>query len=798
MIVNKISGIGNMDMPDICDCVICSMEIIDRCELSMDFNDVDIVQEVCDCIKCMDLVTESQEFGSKRTCNCYTCTSYFSAWYTKNRHYYDCNGYAVSEPPVFDRCDCDICVPAKRQLSVKGDETKYVMDTCDCKLCVGKSDLVDEVSEPLDKCDCEICMDQQWVNDLDTKFQLQSDESLSDECHLDSGKQTVHNSGITLDPGKKVFKATNQQVDIHQDGGFRIKQNGQETWVENVIQDRVSGPFSQIEHFYIVAHDAVKNSGVPNFKGARIPIPTKLNIPYWYDCLGDYQDRVIVDLLKFGFPLGYISDSLPVSELRNHSGATDFGQYVSSYLEKEIDRKLILGPWSFNPLESPLTLSPLNTVPKKVPGERRVISDFSYPAGTSVNDGIRKDWYLDECISLTYPSVESLAEMLQRFGPGCKIFKKDLKRAYRQFGLDPGDINFAGYFWKNSLYVDTALVMGSRSAAFLCQRVTNAVSYLAQKQGIVVLNYLDDLCSVSNEEDSVPNFDKITVLLKELGLEEAQDKSVRPGTRVEFLGVLFDTVSQTMEVTGERLSEISDLISEWLSKVKSTKRELQSLIGKLVFICKCVFSSRIFICRMLDTLRTLRAQHHRFRITQEFRKDLLWWFKFLKVYNGTTYIPEMSWKKPDVLLSTDACLTGCGGWCSGEFFSTGFPPEVVAKNFHINILELLTILVSLRLWSYRFSGLRIKLYCDNEVSVCVLNSGKSRDKVLLQVLREIVFICACSNIQLQAVHLPGVENRIADRLSRAHLENVNLREVMGPDSTRLDTDPTLFEIGESW
>ena len=199
--------------------------------------------------------------------------------------------------------------------------------------------------------------------------------------------------------------------------------------------------------------------------------------------------------------MGYVSNHLPVSEIRNHKGATDFSGYVSEYLDKEISRKLILGPWSENFLSKPMAVSPLNTVPKKVSQDRRVISDFSFPSGSSVNDGIRKDWYLDEAVSLSYPSVDNLADILQNFGPGCKIFKKDLKRAYRQFSVDPGDIHLTGYIWNNSLYVDTALVMGSRSAAFLCQRVTNAVSYIARCQGIVVLNYLDDLCSVSHDKD---------------------------------------------------------------------------------------------------------------------------------------------------------------------------------------------------------------------------------------------------------------------------------------------------------
>jgi len=71
--------------------------------------------------------------------------------------------------------------------------------------------------------------------------------------------------------------------------------------------------------------------------------------------------------------------------------------------------------------------------------------------------------------------------------------------------------------------------------------------------------------------------------------------------------------------------------------------------------------------------------------------------------------------------------------------------------------------------------------------------------MLLRIIREIAFISAHNNIQIQAVHLPGVVNRKADLLSRAPFDpGIDISEVMGPDSTRLDIENQLFEINESW
>ena len=610
-------------------------------------------------------------------------------------------------------------------------------------------------------------------------------------CNKQNGKESVGMS-TTLANAKTGSVVRNT-------GGFNVIDEDRSKWVNNIVEERADSPRSSLVDFYVNAHTIVQRTGVPNYMSAKIPIPSKFNIDKWENLLCGYEDYTIVEFLKYGFPMGYSASRLPSSELKNHKGATGFKEFIDTYLEKEVDRGLILGPLGGNPLTLPLSVSPLNSVPKKEANERRVICDLSYPKGSSVNDGIDKKVYLEEIVNLTYPSVDSLASLLQCFGKGCHIFKKDLKRAYRQFFLDPGDIHLTGYCWNDSVFIDVALVMGSRSAAQLCQRVTNAVSYIAKNKNITILNYLDDLCAVSKPSESAENFEKITQLLSELGLLESEEKSVKPSTRVEFLGIMFDTDMQTLEVTPGRLVEVGNLINLWLTKRNRTKRQLQSLIGKLIFVSRCVFASRIFISRMLATLRGLEGQEDRFYISKEFRKDLIWWSGFLQDFNGVSYIPDMVWKDPDLIISTDACLTGSGGWCNQEYFSCKFPEKVLKKSYHINILEMLTVLVALRLWSKQCGGLRIKIYCDNLMSVGLINSGKSRDKVMLAIIREVVYICAISNIHLMAIHLPGVENRKADYLSRAPLKSdINLEEVMGPGSRLLQVKEDLFDIKERW
>lgn len=51
----------------------------------------------------------------------------------------------------------------------------------------------------------------------------------------------------------------------------------------------------------------------------------------------------------------------------------------------------------------------------------------------------------------------------------------------------------------------------------------------------------------------------------------------------------FDTVNLTMSVMPERLKELqSEILPAWIDKRYAMKAELQSLVGKLSFVSKCV------------------------------------------------------------------------------------------------------------------------------------------------------------------------------------------------------------------
>ena len=300
-------------------------------------------------------------------------------------------------------------------------------------------------------------------------------------------------------------------------------------------------------------------------------------------------------------------------------------------------------------------------------------------------------------VKLTFPSVDHLVTLVKKHGQGCALFKRDLKRAYRQIPVDPDDVHLLGYAWESKLYFYHVLPMGLRSAALCCQRVTNLISHVSTLQGIDTVNYLYDFGGADVWVTTTLSFEGLGTVLRLARVAEAREKACAPATVMTFLGLQFDTENLTLTITPDRLAEIQALLTYWEGKDKATRLELQSLLGKLQFVAGCVHPGRIFMARLLNFfLRTTKA-------TGSFANSpdaqTAWWQKFMPCYNGVSMMPWDDCSQPDQVASTDACLSCCGGWVQGEFRHAQFPAHILAQNLHINALELFAIVVALKLWA---------------------------------------------------------------------------------------------------
>ena len=141
---------------------------------------------------------------------------------------------------------------------------------------------------------------------------------------------------------------------------------------------------------YLKVASEVIASGVPNYKAVRVPLNSTFNLQYIEENIGDYHDKLLLDYLTFGFPLGINhSTTIKNNANDNHASARAFPTEVNQYVQSELEAGALAGPFSQPPHEL-FTWSPLMTRPKDV--GRRVILDL-YFGDFSVNKATSTDHY---------------------------------------------------------------------------------------------------------------------------------------------------------------------------------------------------------------------------------------------------------------------------------------------------------------------------------------------------------------------------------------------------------------------
>ena len=520
--------------------------------------------------------------------------------------------------------------------------------------------------------------------------------------------------------------------------------------------------------FWVSANRIVRESQQENWQQARIAVNNTWNLDQMEEWLHGYHDNRLMEYLRFGWPLNAANTAQDASVPRNQAGARDHPEEIRTYLKNELKEGAIIGPFKRNPFGKFARFSPLDTRPKRDSDELRVILNLSYPfQGESVNHSIDKNTYgEDEEMVLKYPTADDLAKLVRRKGVKAKIMKRDLSRAYRQLFMSPKSIHLLGYFFEERYYYDVTLSMGSKSAAYCCQRTTNAITYIFNKFGYDDINYLDDLGAAEEESKAEEAYDCLGWILDTIGIRESKKKACPPACIVIFLGILYNSLTMTMQITQERLQEIKTLLQQWKNKQFATLKEVQSLLGKLNFAASTVRAGRIFVSRIINDLKTYPTSGHR-RVDGELKRDVTWWLTFMEEFDGISIMPPLNWNAPDTVIQTDSCLKSCGGWAQGEAYTTDFPRWLLKKyKLHINELEMLAFVLAIRLWSDKISNKNVLAYSDSEVTVGIVNSGRATNKFAQECLREICYLTAKSNAVIKLIFLPGESNRISDCLSR--------------------------------
>ena len=105
-----------------------------------------------------------------------------------------------------------------------------------------------------------------------------------------------------------------------------------------------------MSHIYTHVFERV----VPNFLGAKVPLPTNLHIKQWEDLVVTPEDQQVVEMLTCGYPTGY-TGPIPTPTLGNYLSTNNHASHVEAYISKETAEDAMLARFhSPPPLLSPV------------------------------------------------------------------------------------------------------------------------------------------------------------------------------------------------------------------------------------------------------------------------------------------------------------------------------------------------------------------------------------------------------------------------------------------------------------
>ena len=444
--------------------------------------------------------------------------------------------------------------------------------------------------------------------------------------------------------------------------------------------------------------------------------------------------------------------------------------------------------------------------PKQI-WSRRPVFDATY-GDWSLNENTPIKSYMGGTYNFMFPTVLDLAALIVEKGPGCLLWKRDLRRWFLQLPVCPGDFDKLGFVWRGQFWWFLSYVWGCRHAGYNAQRVASAILFIFTKLGLKddgleefsAMVYMDDFAGCETGQRAFTAFDSLGKLLAELGVQESTEKASPPSTTMKFLGVEFDTVAMAMRIDKEKLKEITTLSKVWARKTVATKQDLQSILGKLMQVSKVVRFSRCFVARIISILKGLRSQKQKVTLDHETKKDFLWWETFLPVFNGIELLV------PDTVFCSvlgDATLHGGGSWneAEKEFFSRPFPFHMKSPNVYIHIKEFLVAIIATKLWGHLWEGKHVAIYCDNEAVVKTMVHQKPQDQNLQKCLREMLFLVCKFRFQPIFLRITTTDNDLADYISRSHNAKdivakfdsrglTNMKELLVPDE--------LFDFTADW
>lgn len=380
----------------------------------------------------------------------------------------------------------------------------------------------------------------------------------------------------------------------------------------------------------------------------------------------------------------------------------------------------------------------------------------------------------------------------------------DIADAYLHVGILKSDRTLMLIEILGKIYQPNAMLFGLTGAPRIWTKVTKVPIAVLRQNGVVIFVYIDDLLILGETRAKCAQ-DAITTiqLLQRLGFKIKWSKcQLAPVQRLLHLGLIIDLEHQVLEVPPEKLLKLKNQLQHAKRQKWMPMHRVAALLGFVQSLTLALLNVRVFTRQLQAAYRSALEQNgHRYNptahvvFTSGIREEIRFLMSHLEEWNGMAYLPQPH----DRELFTDASDHGWSGnitilnrlyrvrrqWQKSDFSEIlpeslildAFQKKPLTDTIHINILEGLAILLSLRELT-RVHGTAIwagakSLLCrsDNITTVVYLNKHGGRKVAALNVIVQLITkflldLHPYPGMEIRAEHIPGVENEIADWDSR--------------------------------
>lgn len=363
--------------------------------------------------------------------------------------------------------------------------------------------------------------------------------------------------------------------------------------------------------------------------------------------------------------------------------------------------------------------------------------------------------------------MDTLREVPELVGEGWYMFTIDLQQGYYHVGLHSDSRKRMGFLWEDAYYQYNVLSFGLKPSAYVFTKVVLQVVKYLRSKGCACLAYIDDLLFAAPSKEAAEEMVQLVLeTLKEAGFSVNFEKSdLVPKTEVRWLGVVIDSVARTFTISDQRLKKLELLMRQAVARAAASARERAAIAGAMQSMVLAITPARALTAALYRSIDSALDWDSRFPLDKEVADDLEWWCGNIQSYNGRS-----RWKGAGaVTLETDSSGYGWGGTLDplgANHIARGFWQRI-EKPKSINWKELTAVeRVILSLPERLVRGKRILVKCDNMAAVWYIRKGGGRVCELAIVSRRLWKLLLDLDIDLEVVHIPGVENTRADFWSR--------------------------------